>query len=194
MGTHPCGDNAPLLLACENILELNIFYYHPIGLWSKNTWDTEIRHVEYVEFLRRIVPKYFEIIKYLITNGANVNVKDSFGRTILSCIAGTLNMDLIKFLLDNGITVDTINSVCHSTSYPRLGIPILFSVCDNFDLVKYLVEHGANVNIKNVFNHSIIEHIDSLKEVTNNSKKLMDYQKVRDYLISKGAKKSFFGF
>ena len=76
-----------------------------------------------------------KIVKFLVENGANIEIKDNNGMTPLSnaCRGGYL--DVVKFLIENGANIETkdVNGMT----------PLLKAI--SLDVVKFLVEKGANI-------------------------------------------------
>lgn len=103
---------------------------------------------------------YYEIMKYLILNGADVDAR-SGNILIWNCAHGTL--DMVKFLVEHGANIHNQNEA-----------PIRWASKENRkDIVKYLIEKGANIHEKN-------------EEVLRWFSKRGDLEMVK-YLISLGA-------
>jgi ankyrin repeat protein len=79
-----------------------------------------------------------EIVNLLICYGANVNLMDSVGDTVLHSVFIRYT-SVIKLFLDNGADINVINSK---------GLTILERAvgCCAYNTVKLLLEYGANVN------------------------------------------------
>ena len=81
-----------------------------------------------------------DIAKYLIENGADVNVKNIEGEAILHRAVENTNYEMVKLLVENGANVNI-----------RIGengpTPLHMAVEKRaFEIVKLLVEHGADLN------------------------------------------------
>ncbi|MCL5436393.1 MAG: ankyrin repeat domain-containing protein [Candidatus Dependentiae bacterium] len=83
-------------------------------------------------------------IKFLVENGADVNIKNKHGARPLHWACFNNNVEMIKFLVEKGADVNVKNG---------FGEPPLYWACfnDNVEAVKFLVENGADVNIKDGF-------------------------------------------
>lgn len=83
--------------------------------------------------------KSFDVVKYLVEHGADVNKENEYGETPLfkACYSG--NENIVKYLVEQGAGV---NKESEDEETP------LFFAClqGHENIVKYLVEHGADVN------------------------------------------------
>lgn len=89
-----------------------------------------------------------EIVKYLLDEGASINLADSVGRTPLMVAARTRNIELVKLLLNSG---SEINARKHG-GLNEAGETAIFSAAqikDNQPIIKLLIENGAKLDIKN---------------------------------------------
>ena len=106
-----------------------------------------------------IMTRSFEVAKYLIEHGADVNHKDSEGNLVLlnSVNYGSSNglnlFDYIKYFIGHGADVNVEN---------KEGDTILLKVRD-FEIIKYLVKHGADVNHKDNEGETILSYVDSFE-------------------------------
>lgn len=87
---------------------------------------------------------YFDIVKYLIENGANVNEKVDNSRTPLHTAAEKGYFNIVKYLIENGANVNEKNAngrtaLRHAAYNGHLGV------------VQYLVAHGAKVDTKDTW-------------------------------------------
>lgn len=82
-----------------------------------------------------------ELVRFLISKGANVNLKNATNKlsTLLHC--ATNNLELTKLLIDNGADVNAKN---------LFGKTPLMYACsyNNFETTEILIEYGADVNAK----------------------------------------------
>lgn len=101
------------------------------------------------------VGRSFEIIEYLIAQGAKVNV-DHNPELIspLSEACKTGNLELIEYLIARGANV---NSQIHEQSWPLFHA---MNCRNSYKLVECLIRHGVNVN--GVLNHQTVLHFPNL--------------------------------
>ncbi|XP_018569762.1 uncharacterized protein LOC108909819 [Anoplophora glabripennis] len=78
---------------------------------------------------------------YLMEHGADINVKDNDGNTVLHLAAEFGRLDTVKYLLAQGATVDVRNNNGWTVLHLSAGY-------DRLNAVKCFVEHGADVNAK----------------------------------------------
>ena len=82
-----------------------------------------------------------EMTKFLIENGAVVNIGDSNCRAPIHAAAQSGNRDLVQLLLDNGAVIDT-RAIGAAT-------PLIHTSLFNMvDMAKFLLENGADINIQ----------------------------------------------
>jgi len=83
----------------------------------------------------------FEIVKFLVNNGADANqkYKAAGNQTPIRFACKTGNIELVNFLLENGADLE-------NEPDDRLTPLIQASRSNHYDLVKFLIEKGANVN------------------------------------------------
>lgn len=87
-----------------------------------------------------ILNQRMETIRYLVENGANINVRDTEFTPLDEAIREN-NFEIFKFLVDNGADVNLSSN--------RKEFSPLHSAIqrDNIEMIKYLVEHGARLDI-----------------------------------------------
>ncbi len=147
-----------------------------------------------------------KIVRYLVEqHGVNVNTKGNFGDTIWFSACSQGNLELVKYLIENGAKIDAADTdgktvlidACENgnlklvkylveemnmdvNAKDKYGQTVLLFTCQcrNLDIVKYLVEHGADVNAK--FNNG--------QTLLHWAKKYSFDKEIIDYLISVGAK------
>ena len=86
-----------------------------------------------------------EVVKFLIDNGADVNLKNNGGMTALMS-ASDVSHELIELLIKSGARVNEVDDN---------GKSALMYACENhiisssdIEVVKFLIDNGANVNLK----------------------------------------------
>jgi hypothetical protein len=100
---------------------------------------------------------YYNLIKLLISDGADINKDDADGRTPLEHATKTNNVDAIKFLISNGADVNKANS------YGRTPLDYAIKK-NNVDMIKFLISNGAKVfDIDDLFTSGLLTDIDLVK-------------------------------
>ena len=85
---------------------------------------------------------YLEIIKVLLDNGADINVKNNEGKTVLHLASSSGRHEVVKVLLDNkGADIDA------KDNQGRTALMVA-SVWNDFEIVTSLVDKGAEINAK----------------------------------------------
>ena len=94
------------------------------------------------KLFRAVEHNKIEKAQQLISKGANVNVVDQYGRTVLSMAIRFRNdYEMLKLLVNNGANVN-------AKTY-RYGTVLHCAVQRfNYDAVQFLVDNGADINAK----------------------------------------------
>ena len=84
---------------------------------------------------------YTQVVKFLIDNGADLNIKGKYGWTALMYAAREGHTEVIKLLIDNGADLNHKNNG---------GVTALIYAAreGHTEVVKFLVDNGADMNIK----------------------------------------------
>ncbi len=85
----------------------------------------------------------FEMFKYLLKKGVDVNVKNDDGSTALMVASLYGNLEMVKYLIENGADINAKDND-GSTAL------IYASKWANLEEVEYLVKNGADINIKDI--------------------------------------------
>jgi len=89
---------------------------------------------------------YFDIVKILVSAGADVNVKDKYGQTALILTAswptGFDRLDIVKLLIEAGADVNIKNN------YGYTALMRESSDYANMHIIRYLVKSGADIHAK----------------------------------------------
>lgn len=113
----------------------------------------------------------YDVVKYLLEHGADVNAKDNNDRTPLMDAAQEGHLEVVKYLVEHGAKVTdraweqavgsgnldlvwyfveeqgaNVNHRSHH-NVPEFGVPVVTRAISSPDVMKYLVEHGADVNV-----------------------------------------------
>ncbi len=82
-----------------------------------------------------------EMVKLLIKCGADANIKNENGETVLICAIKKRNTDIVKYLISHGADVNAKDN--------NGDTPLICAVKKkSISMVKHLIEHGADVNAK----------------------------------------------
>lgn len=106
--------------------------------------------------------EHYQVIKFLIENGADVNVQDNEDNTPLLNAIQTNNLKIVKLLLENGAKVNVRN---RDGVYPV----IKSSQIGDYEITQELIKAGANLNVKD-FNYNT----PLMTAVENSNNKLID--------------------
>lgn len=137
-----------------------------------NTNGYHVRQIN-EDLIFKVVPyASFDIIKYLIENGAEINDEEDYSRdSILTESAHYGNLNVVKYLIENGadknylkelMYIQAVNKAFH---FERLNI------------VKYLIENGLDYNFIN-----IVEKKELLTVLENNIENESSINKIQKYL------------
>lgn len=90
-----------------------------------------------------------DLVRRLISNGADVEEKDKRGRTALFCAVERQKLEVIEYLLSIGANVNCITN--------RQSTPLLTALRNrDIDAICSLLEHGATVDVKHSENKSCL--------------------------------------
>jgi serine/threonine-protein phosphatase 6 regulatory ankyrin repeat subunit B len=115
---------------------------------------------------------YFEIIQYLVENGADINIENYNGWTALMCASSHNYLEVIKYLVENGAKIDIQNN----DGWTAL---MWASKWGYLKIIQYLVENGADIYIKNKEdktaldiariegNYEIVQYLDMITNKNN---------------------------
>lgn len=110
-----------------------------------------------------------DMVKFLVSKGADVNMKDKYGQTPLQISAHSDNVEVVIQLVSNGAKINIKNSIgktpLHDATYHG-----------QLQIVKYLISQGAEINTKDIRSRIPLQDavIDNKVEISK-------------YLITKGA-------
>ena len=137
------------------------------------------------------------VVEYILEKGADVNVKDSHGRTALRCNS---IVEIAKLLVKHGADLEAFDNKGYT--------PLMYhSIKGNVDMVKYLLSAGANnrdnegrtaLHIASTVDVAkfLVENGADIEAVNNNGETPLIYQsfcgndEVVNYLLSVGANKN----
>ena len=123
-------------------------------------------------------PDNLEMVKYLVSQGANVNASDKDGYTpLLLAAAVSGNLETVKYLISKGADVDA--EIDSGTRRGHTALMLAALRAQDLEMVKYLVRKGADVNASDKDGRTVLELI-NLYEVK-------DSFRMTKYLVSQGA-------
>ena len=94
------------------------------------------------KFEKIVYDNDFEAFKSELENGADVNLQNKYGWTLLHIAIRRDRRDMVEYLLEKGADIDMIDGVGWT--------PLMEAIMDEMtDLVGYLVEKGADKTIAN---------------------------------------------
>ena len=112
---------------------------------------------------------HMDVVKFLVENGADINETVNTGETPLQIALKNEKYNIAKYLVSK-------NADVNKSDVMKMP-PLAWAVKDaNMEKVKFLVENGANVNKQNISGRTPLDMCDNFK--------------IKQYLISKGAKLS----
>jgi ankyrin repeat protein len=110
-----------------------------------------------------------DIVKFLVSKGADANIKDNYGQTPLQLAAYSDNAEIVIQLVSNGAEINIKNSIGKTPLHEAV-------YHDQFQIVKYLISQGAEINTKDMRSKSPLHDAASDNKI-----------EISKYLISKGA-------
>ena len=170
-------DRTPLHLAMRVGYDGNVYngLFQCVVLEEKDKKEVEggKKNINNPQIHYETPSSYFEIIQFLVSEGADVNATDRTDSTPLHLAAVFPRLDVIQFLVSKGADIHTRN---------RLGdTPLhLAAAYNRLDGVKYLVSQGADVNAKNGSGETpLLRRATTLDSLV--------YQEIVQFLVSEGA-------
>jgi ankyrin repeat protein len=103
-----------------------------------------------------VLHKDLDIIKFLLDKGANVNAKDSNGRTPIHMAFMNDQIppfDIIKLLIENGADLHVRDNKGNTPFH----VACIF--LDDVNIINYLIDNGADINTKNNAGDTILHDI-----------------------------------
>ena len=161
-----------LSIACEseNIEIVKILIKYGAKIYSETERESEWE--DFCEVKNPIICACkngnVDILNFLVDNGANLDIRDRNGNTLVDIAIYNNNIDILKYLVSK---VKTVNLNLHAAC--NIG---------NTEIVKYLIEKGANINQRQFKTHG-----QTPIEAAGNNLEIIRL------LLSLGAKPSLFG-
>ena len=99
-------------------------------------------------------------LKFLVTQGVDINAKDEYGRTALMWATTFNEINIVKLLIDFGVDVN----VSDKHGYTALMLAAFYGFTD---IVALLLEHGADVNKENKYGKTALSLVMDNNVVAN---------------------------
>ena len=93
------------------------------------------------QLITAITKNNLSTVKNAVTNGANLNIKDSFGFTPLHIAVQLKNLEIVKYLVDQKANVNSKDNSGNTSLHTAIR-------SGSLEIVKYLVDQKANINSK----------------------------------------------
>jgi ankyrin repeat protein len=110
-----------------------------------------------------------DMVKFLVSRGADVNVKDNYGQTPVQIAAQLDDAEIIIHLVSNGAEINIKNSIGKTPLHDAVAH-------DQFQIVNYLISQDAEINAKDINGKTPLH--DAVFD---------NYSEISAYLVSKGA-------
>ena len=85
---------------------------------------------------------HLDVVEFLISNGALVNVTNMWEKTPLHAAANSGHLEIVKLLVENGARIEAQSSTKRFTPLH------LASQFDHLEIVEYLIANGADVCVQ----------------------------------------------
>lgn len=92
-----------------------------------------------------ITNKNLEMVKFLVNNGANVNLySERYSNLVLAVEKG--NLEIVRFLIDNGADINGLGSGASGLGWSYTAL-IYSAYNGNLEMVNFLLNRKANINL-----------------------------------------------
>jgi len=136
-------------------------------------FDTQPTHCRFTAMLNAAVAGKYEVVEYLLQQGARVDAQSRWGDTALHLAASECHLDIVKLLVKFGADINKTNVNGETPLYAAVSK-------GHLEVVKYLLNRGADREIKNDKGKSLIE----VAEAKNRSfivKTLKEYYPLQEF-------------
>ena len=89
-----------------------------------------------------------EIVKLLVSYGADVNAIDNYRIPIISRAVVSRDINIIRFLIDNGADIESAESPDKGSQYSSIDLLYYPIIEGRLDIVKLLLENGAKASLE----------------------------------------------
>ena len=155
-GADTKKEAAQLLIFAANRSHVDVLRYLVEELKiNVNTQNSEGNY----SLIAAVIGGNIEVVKYLIRNGANLNLKDDtktadyknlslYGTPLIHAVTSG-KMHIAKFLADTGANLN----IKTNSGYSALMLAIILN---KFDIARYLIDKGADVNDQDANGYSVL--------------------------------------
>jgi ankyrin repeat protein len=133
------------LTAQQEILKVAIYQKNLDGVKAAISQDGLLVHRTYrrgeTPLHMAAIEGSVDIVRFLITQGADVNAVNNRGQTPLHMACYYNRLDIVKYLVSRGADIDA------GTEHTQT--PLLFAIFnDHIEVIKYLLSQGSDVNAR----------------------------------------------
>ena len=89
-----------------------------------------------------------EIVKLLVSYGADVNAIDNYRIPIISRAVVSRDINMIRFLIDNGADIESAESPDKGSQYSSIDLLYYPIIEGRLEIVKLLLENGAKASLE----------------------------------------------
>ncbi len=134
-----------LIQLIDNHQDLGLAFFRKfIEISAEENDIDKIDQNGYSPLLLSIYLQYFDISKYLINKGADVNIQANDKKTPLLVAIEQNNFNLVKLLINSGIHMDDVDMYGNTSLILAVGK-------SHLEIINLLLENGSNVNIQNKY-------------------------------------------
>jgi len=119
-----------------------------------------------------IISKEYELFKYVVDNGARVNIIYKHGLTALTFACAHGQFKMVKYLIKHNCLISGVN---YDNSFFNVPAIVKASYYGHFKIVKYLIKHGIMITEKdNQHKHTALDeaYLNGKFEVVNYIRKI----------------------
>ena len=158
------GDTPLMIAAWEGCLPIvTILIAKGVAIDAVREYDKATALVEAVS------RRHLDIATYLIDHGANIGVKDNYGRSMLLLSASSGSFAQVKYFFEKGLSVNDKDRVGSSAIFYAIG-----DSAEKRNILEFLIEHGVDPSLKGKSGISPLM-IASLDAVESQARLLIDH-------------------
>ena len=124
-----------------------------------------------------------KLFTFLLENGADINYRNSFGKTVLYYAIELGDIDIVKILIENGANLNNTYIDAETRDDWNREIPFYQSLCSlehtkrtplmhaaqhaNVDMLKFLISHGAKKDVTDEIGYNVLDYAHMEKKEEN---------------------------